>query len=94
MDKILSIDKKNLLVCVESGVILDNLKKFVEKNNFYFPLSLSSSGSSLIGGNISTNAGGINALKYGTIRESLQGLEVILADGTIIENMLNYQTLS
>ena len=87
MDKILSIDKKNLLVCVESGVILDNLKKFVEKNNFYFPLSLSSSGSSLIGGNISTNAGGINALKYGTIRESLQGLEVILADGTIIENM-------
>ena len=61
MNKILSIDKTNLLIEVESGVILDNLKKYVNKNNFYFPLSLSSSGSCLIGGNIATNTGGINA---------------------------------
>ena len=87
MNKILSIDKVNMLVKVESGATLDSLKKFVEKNNFYFPLSLSSSGSCLIGGNIATNAGGINALKYGTMRDSIQGLEVILADGTKIENM-------
>ena len=87
MNKILSIDKVNMLVEVESGATLDNLKKFVEKNNFYFPLSLSSSGSCLIGGNIATNAGGINALKYGTIRDSIQGLEVILADGSKVENM-------
>ena len=87
MNKILSIDKTNLLIEVESGVILDNLKKYVNKNNFYFPLSLSSSGSCLIGGNIATNAGGINALKYGTIRESLQGIEVVLSDGSIIESM-------
>ena len=87
MNKILSIDKTNLLIEVESGVILDNLKKYVSKNNFYFPLSLSSSGSCLIGGNIATNAGGINALKYGTIRESLQGIEVVLSDGSIIESM-------
>jgi len=87
MNKILSIDKVNMLVEVESGATLDNLKKFVEKNNFYFPLSLSSSGSCLIGGNIATNAGGINTLKYGTIRDSIQGLEVILANGSKIENM-------
>ena len=87
MNKILSIDKTNLLIEVESGVILDNLKEYVNKNNFYFPLSLSSSGSCLIGGNIATNAGGINALKYGTIRESLQGIEVVLSDGSIIESM-------
>lgn len=87
MNKILSIDKVNMLVEVESGATLDSLKKFVEKNDFYFPLSLSSSGSCLIGGNIATNAGGINALKYGTIRDSIQGLEVILADGSKIENM-------
>jgi len=87
MNKILAIDKVNLLVEVESGATLDNLKKFVDKNNLYFPLSLSSSGSCLIGGNIATNAGGINALKYGNIRDSIQGLEVILADGSKIENM-------
>ena len=87
MNKILSIDKNNMLVSVESGVILDHLKKYVEKNNFYFPLSLSSSGSCLLGGNVATNAGGINVLKYGTVRDSLQGLEVVLADGTIITNM-------
>lgn len=87
MNKILSIDKVNMLVEVESGATLDSIKKFVEKNNYYFPLSLSSSGSCLIGGNIATNAGGINALKYGTIRDSIQGLEIILADGSKIENM-------
>ena len=87
MNKILSIDKSNMLIEVESGVILDDLKAFTKKNDFYFPLSLTSSGSCLIGGNISTNAGGINTLKYGTIRNSIQGLEVVLADGSIIEDM-------
>ena len=87
MNKILSIDKSNMLIEVESGVILDNLKKFINKNNYYFPLSLSSSSSCLIGGNISTNAGGINALKYGTMRDNLKGVEVVLADGSIIEDM-------
>ena len=89
MNKILSLDKKNMLVEVECGVILENLKEYVDKKGFYFPLSLSSSGSCLIGGNIATNAGGINALKYGSIRESIQGLEVILADGSVIEDMSN-----
>ena len=87
MNKILSIDPDNMLVEVESGVTLDELKKYVDSNNFYFPLSLSSSGSCLIGGNIATNAGGINALKYGTIRDSLQGIEAVLADGSIVQNM-------
>ena len=87
MNKILSIDKDNMFVEVECGVTLDEVKKFVDRNNFYFPLKMASSNSCLIGGNIATNAGGINALKYGTIRDSLQGIEVILADGLIIENM-------
>ena len=87
MNKILSIDRINMLVEVESGVILDSLKDYTYKNQLYFPLELSSSGSCLIGGNIATNAGGINALKYGTIRESVKGLEVVLADGSITESM-------
>jgi len=87
MNKILAIDKVNMLVKLQSGVTLDSIKKFVDKNNFYFPLSISSSESCLIGGNIATNAGGINALKYGSIRDSIQGLEIILADGSKIESM-------
>jgi D-lactate dehydrogenase (cytochrome) len=76
-----------MLIEVESGVILEDLKKYIDKQGFYFPLSLSSSGSCLIGGNIATNAGGINALKYGTIRESIQGLEIITSDGSTIDDM-------
>jgi FAD/FMN-containing dehydrogenase len=87
MNKLLSIDKENMLIEVESGIILDNVKEYAEKNNYYFPLNLSSSGSCLIGGNISTNAGGINVLKYGTMRNYLQGLEIVLSDGSIVENM-------
>ena len=87
MNKVLSIDKENMLIEVESGITLDNVKEYAEKNNYYFPLSLSSSGSCLIGGNIATNAGGINALKYGTMRNYIQGLEIVLSDGSILENM-------
>jgi len=87
MNKILSMDKTNMLIEVESGVILDNLKEYTNNNHFYFPLSLSSSGNCLIGGNIATNAGGINSLKYGTMRDSVQGLEIVLSNGSIIENM-------
>ena len=87
MNKILSIDKSNMLIELESGVILDNLKEYADRNGFYFPLSLSASGSCLIGGNIATNAGGINALKYGTMKDNVQGLEVVLSDGSVIKNM-------
>ena len=87
MNKILSIDKDNLLIEVEAGATLDSIKKYASKNNFYFPISLSSSGSCLIAGNIATNAGGVNALKYGTMRDNLQGIEVLLADSTKISAM-------
>ena len=87
MNKVLSIDKDNLLIEVEAGATLDSVKEYASKNNFYFPISLSSSGSCLIAGNIATNAGGVNALKYGTMRDNLQGIEVVLADATKISSM-------
>ena len=71
----------------EAGATLDSVKEYASKNNFYFPISLSSSGSCLIAGNIATNAGGVNALKYDTMRDNLQGIEVVLADTTKISTM-------
>ena len=87
LNRIIKLDKQNELIEVESGVTLDSVKEYADKNNFYFPISLTSSGSCQIGGNIATNAGGINALKYGSMIENVRGISVILADGSNIECM-------
>ena len=63
------------------------LKEYLDKENLYFPIDLSSSGSCMIGGNIATNAGGINALKYGSMRDNVIGLEIISGDGTILTSL-------
>ena len=87
MNKILEIDKSNLTVLVEAGLILDNLKENLDKEGLYFPINLSSSGSCMIGGNIATNAGGINALKYGTMKDNLIGIEMITGNGKLLSNL-------
>ena len=87
MNKILEIDKSNLTVLVEAGLILDNLKENLDKEGLYFPINISSSGSCMIGGNIATNAGGINALKYGTMKDNLIGIEMITGNGTLLSNL-------
>ncbi|MDC0057387.1 FAD-binding oxidoreductase [Alphaproteobacteria bacterium] len=87
MNKIIKIDKNNLTLTTETGVSLDVIRDYADKHNLFFPISLSSSGSCLIGGNIATNAGGINALKYGSMRDNLIGIEVILADGSLVNSM-------
>ena len=87
MNKILEVDKSNLTILVESGLILDELKEFLEKENLYFPIDLSSSGSCMIGGNIATNAGGINALKYGSMKDNVIGLEIVSGDGSILTSL-------
>ncbi len=87
LNKILEIDKSNLTILVESGSILANIREYLDKQNYYFPIDLSSSGSCMIGGNIATNAGGINALKYGSIKENIIGLEIVTGDGSIITSL-------
>ena len=87
MNKIIEIDKSNLTVLVESGLILDNLKEYLDKEDLYFPINLSSSGSCMIGGNIATNAGGINALKYGTMKDNVIGIEMITGNGTLLSSL-------
>lgn len=82
MDKILEIDRENFTATVEPGVILEDFQKHVESLGLFYPPDPGEKRSS-IGGNISTNAGGMRAVKYGVTRDYVMGLEVVKADGTI-----------
>ena len=83
MQAIRTIDPDDFSAVVEAGCILSDFKDAVEHEGLFFPLSLGAQGSCRIGGNVSTNAGGINVLRYGMTRELVLGLEVVLPDGTI-----------
>lgn len=83
MNKILELDEENLCLTVEPGVILMDLYQFVEQKGFYYPPNPGEKSAS-IGGNVSTNAGGMSAVKYGVTRDYVKGLEVVLPDGRII----------
>ena len=87
MNKIREINKIDQSITVEGGLILSNLQKECEENNLFFPLSLASEGSCSIGGNIATNAGGVAVLHYGNTRELVMGLEIVLPDGSVINNL-------
>ena len=87
MNSINNLDKVSLTAIVQSGVTLENFQKFLDNENLFFPLDLGSKGSCLIGGNLSTNAGGTRVIKYGMMRALTLGLEVVLADGTVISNL-------
>ena len=83
MNKIKNINKENFTITVEAGCILKNIQEEAKKYDLLFPLSLAAEGSCTIGGNLSTNAGGINVLRYGMARDLVLGLEVVLANGEI-----------
>ncbi len=87
MNKIKNFSAVNQSIEVEAGVILESIHEFVGKKNYLFPLSMASKGSCCIGGNLATNAGGIGVLKYGNARDLCLGLEVVLADGSIINDI-------
>ena len=87
MNKIESIDPVGGTATVEAGVILEVLHSTLADEGLMFPLDLGARGSCTIGGNISTNAGGINVLRYGMMRDLVLGLEAVLADGTVISSM-------
>ena len=83
MNAVRAIDAANLTITVESGCILQNLQQTAEKAGFLFPLSLAAEGSCTIGGNLATNAGGTQVLRYGNARDLCLGLEVVNAQGDI-----------
>jgi FAD/FMN-containing dehydrogenase len=83
MNAVRQIDAGNMTVTVEAGCILQNLQDAAEKAGFLFPLSLAAEGSCTIGGNLGTNAGGTQVLRYGNARDLCLGLEVVNAQGDI-----------
>ncbi|MFP3950918.1 MAG: FAD-binding oxidoreductase [Candidatus Bathyarchaeia archaeon] len=84
MNKILEIDEENLMVTVEPGVLIDDLHMATEERGLFYPPDPGQE-SGTLGGNISTNAGGMRAMKYGVTRDFVSGLEIILADGEVLE---------
>ncbi len=85
MNRIRALDKSGHTAIAESGVILAELQRAADEANLLFPLSLASEGSCTIGGNVSTNAGGVNVLRYGMARDLVLGLEVVLCDGRVLD---------
>ncbi|KAI8431704.1 hypothetical protein MSG28_016173 [Choristoneura fumiferana] len=85
MNKIISLDEiSGALVC-EAGCILETLDNYVKEQNLIMPLDLGAKGSCHIGGNVSTNAGGLRLLRYGNLHGSLMGVEAVKADGTVVD---------
>lgn len=87
MTKVRAVDPLNHTLTAEAGVVLADVQRAAEEAGAYFPLSLGAEGSCRIGGNLSTNAGGINVLRYGNARDLVLGLEVVLADGRVWEGL-------
>ncbi|WP_336278947.1 FAD-binding oxidoreductase [Bartonella sp. CB175] len=87
LNKIRCINIEGNFAVVEAGVILHSLQKKVDEFGRFFPLSLGSEGSCQIGGNLSSNAGGTAVLAYGNMRELCLGLEVVLPDGRILDDL-------
>lgn len=83
MNRILELDEATMMLTVEPGVLLMDIYKYVEPYGLSYPADPGEK-SATIGGNISTNAGGMRAVKYGVTRDYVKGLEVVLADGTVM----------
>lgn len=89
MDKIIKIDKENLVAIVEPNVAIGNLNKELDKLNLFFPPDPSNLAVSTVGGAIALCAGGPRTFKYGNTKDYVINLEVVLADGSIIETSKN-----
>jgi len=87
MRAIRRIDPANDSMVVESGLVLVEAQQAAAAAGRFFPLSLGSEGSCQIGGNLATNAGGVQVLRYGMMRELVLGLEVVLADGRVLSSL-------
>ncbi len=84
MNQFLELDEDNLTITVEPGVLLMELSAYVQERDLFYPPDPGEK-SATIGGNISTNAGGMRAVKYGVTRDYVRGLEVVLPNGTVVE---------
>lgn len=85
MKKIFGINKTEKTIHCQGGVVTKEVQKAAWDAGLYFPVDFGSSGSSQIGGNVATNAGGIKVIRYGLIRDWVLGLQAVLADGTVLD---------
>lgn len=87
MNRIIEIDTISMTVTLEAGCILQLVQETVEKQGGFLPLDLGSRGSAMIGGCIAANSGGNRVLRWGMMRDMVLGLEVVLADGTVVSSL-------
>jgi FAD/FMN-containing dehydrogenase len=87
LNRIRSLDAANYSLTVEAGCVLQHVQQAADEAGLFFPLGLGSGGSCQIGGNLSTNAGGTSVLRYGMMRDLVLGLEVVLADGRVLDGL-------
>lgn len=85
MNAVRSFDDEGRQICCEAGVILENLHHKAEEHGLRFPLTLGGKGSATVGGLISTNAGGTQVLRHGSMRAMVAGVEAVLADGSVFD---------
>ncbi|KAM9184537.1 D-2-hydroxyglutarate dehydrogenase, mitochondrial [Mergus octosetaceus] len=85
MNRIISFDTVSGILVCQAGCVLERLNEYLEQQGFIMPLDLGAKGSCHIGGNVATNAGGLRLLRYGSLRGTVLGLEVVLADGTVLD---------
>ncbi|KAJ2535163.1 D-lactate ferricytochrome c oxidoreductase, partial [Coemansia sp. RSA 1933] len=87
MNKVRKYDAVSGIVVCDAGCVLEELDNYVGERGHMMPLDLGAKGSCHIGGNVATNAGGIRLLRYGSMHGSVLGMEVVLADGTVLDNL-------
>ncbi|TFK76952.1 FAD-binding domain-containing protein [Pluteus cervinus] len=87
MNKVRSFDPISGVLVADAGCILQSLTDYIAPHNHIMPLDLGAKGSCQIGGNVSTNAGGLRLLRYGSLHGTVLGLEVVLPDGTILDQL-------
>ena len=101
MNKIVEFNEIEQSLTVQPGVITQSIQDFAKEKSLYFPLSFASEGSSQIGGNVSTNAGGVHVIRYGSLRKWILGMEVVTGEGNtlslgrgLIKNVAGYDLLN
>ncbi len=87
MSNIRSFDEVSGTLVVDAGCILEVVDRFLAEKNYIFPLDLGAKGSCQIGGNVATNAGGLRLLRYGSLHGNVLGLEAVLPDGTVVDDL-------
>ena len=87
MNRILSVDPVNAAMTVEAGVILAKAAEAAREAGYLYPISLAAEGTAEIGGTLAANAGGVHVVRYGMARRSCLGIEVVLADGRVVNLM-------